>query len=93
MATLSKKNYQAIANILKGQEVTNSWQAEEMRQRIGKDLAVYFASDNPRFREGQFLQASQVSLLPLDSPSLEGCYCPKYENHLGRCNGNYCNCH
>lgn len=98
------KDYAAIATILKLSTNNpngvgpDSRPVERMRQRIARDLALYFASTNPRFRPGQFLEASEVVLnnpayMESQKPALTDCYCPLFETHGGKCNGPDCTCH
>jgi alpha-amylase/alpha-mannosidase (GH57 family) len=50
---MSKKDYEAIAGIVRDSESYSSSQAPSLIER----LADYFGQDNPRFRREQFLAA------------------------------------
>ena len=61
--SLSKKNYEAVAELLRTQVIPGPDESVEEQtwndavEVIASDLAGYFAADNPRFDRGRFLKA------------------------------------
>lgn len=55
--TLTKKNYEAIASILREHIM---WDTVGVVDETAKDLADYFATDNKNFDRTRFLQACGI---------------------------------
>jgi hypothetical protein len=53
--TLSRKHYQAIADIIRTRGTSNENQVENIKS----DLAEYFQEDNPRFDKERFWKACE----------------------------------
>ncbi len=51
---MSKRHYEAIAAILRLSD-------EKIRDAFARDLAIYFASENPRFNPKTFFKAAGVT--------------------------------
>ena len=62
---LSKKHYEAIAKIIDGVTIHRPTYPRDpiiYRGELVKDLAAYFAGDNPRFDAERFIAACQKEL-------------------------------
>lgn len=61
--TMNKKDYEAIARILR-RRAPNFWtSAHETIADIAKDLADYFEKQNPLFNRKKFFKASRLDKL------------------------------
>ncbi len=59
---MTKKHYEAIAAAFRAYITTNT--GANIARPIAKDLADYFATDNPKFDRARFLQACGIEQGP-----------------------------
>ena len=64
---MTRKDYIAMAKVLEmATQQPNSHgrptAAEVLRRRIAVDMAIYFASQNPRFNADKFIKAANVGI-------------------------------
>ena len=59
MYNMTKKHYEAIANIIASQ-YENANMNDYGRYRMAYELASYFTIDNPKFDRARFLQACGI---------------------------------